>query len=154
MQAGLVAQSMPCTPRPDDNKSPKMAGPDAFAGKKAKNLGDCQWVTPGKTIESMSRTSWSNDSPWTGGAAGNRSPDFSWGDSRKHRKGLNALVVVSDPVDDLPSVLPELTWGHVIASIFGHGHLLEIAGYHKTKVVPAGLQPIQPWALRPQLTIN
>ena len=28
VQAGLVAHSMPCTPRPDDNKSPRMEGPE------------------------------------------------------------------------------------------------------------------------------
>jgi hypothetical protein len=54
VQAGLVAQSIPWTPSADDNRSPKMAGPDALAGKNAKNLGDCQCVTPGRTTESTS----------------------------------------------------------------------------------------------------
>ena len=50
VQAGLVAQSMPCTPSPAESSSPRMAGPEALAGKKAKKLGDCQWVMPGRMI--------------------------------------------------------------------------------------------------------
>src|SRR5215475_4624771 len=42
VHAGLVAHSIPCTSRPDDNKSPRIAGPDAFEGKYAKKFGDCQ----------------------------------------------------------------------------------------------------------------
>ena len=30
---GQVAQSMPCTPRPDESRSPRIAGPEALAGK-------------------------------------------------------------------------------------------------------------------------
>src|SRR5689334_24982412 len=35
VQAGLVAQSMPCTPSPDDNRSPKIDGPDALHVKRS-----------------------------------------------------------------------------------------------------------------------
>ena len=31
--AGLVAHTMPCTPSPDDSRSPRMAGPELLAGK-------------------------------------------------------------------------------------------------------------------------
>ncbi len=48
VQAGLVAHSMPCTPRPAESNSPRMDGPELLAGKKAKKLGDCQWVMPGR----------------------------------------------------------------------------------------------------------
>ena len=33
VQAGLVAQSMPCTPRPEESRSPRIDGPEALAGK-------------------------------------------------------------------------------------------------------------------------
>ena len=33
VHAGDVLHSMPCTPRPADSSSPRMLGPDAFAGK-------------------------------------------------------------------------------------------------------------------------
>ena len=33
VQAGLVAQSMPCTPSPAESSSPRMEGPELLAGK-------------------------------------------------------------------------------------------------------------------------
>ena len=33
VQAGLVAQSMPCTPRPELTRSPSTLGPEVLAGK-------------------------------------------------------------------------------------------------------------------------
>jgi hypothetical protein len=33
VQAGLVAHSIPWTPSPDDSRSPRIAGPEALAGK-------------------------------------------------------------------------------------------------------------------------
>ena len=33
VQAGLVAQSMPCTPSPAESSSPRIAGPEEFDGK-------------------------------------------------------------------------------------------------------------------------
>ena len=33
VQAGLVAHSMPCTPRPAESSSPRIDGPEALAGK-------------------------------------------------------------------------------------------------------------------------
>ena len=68
--AGLVAQSMPCTPSPDESRSPRMAGPDTFAGKYAKNDGCCQWVMPGITISSMSASRAKMSSPPAGGSSG------------------------------------------------------------------------------------
>ena len=48
VQAGLVDHSIPCTPRPEERRSPRIPGPEALQGKYAKKFGDCQWVTPGK----------------------------------------------------------------------------------------------------------
>jgi hypothetical protein len=70
VHAGLVAHSIPCTPRPAASNSPRIAGPEAFAGKNAKKLGDCQWVMPGTITESTSRSTASNGSPSWGGCAG------------------------------------------------------------------------------------
>src|SRR5580692_3056171 len=70
VQAGLVAQSIPCTPNPDESRSPRIAGPDALAGKKAKKLGDCQCVMPGRISFSMSPKIASKDSPLDGGLDG------------------------------------------------------------------------------------
>src|SRR5579863_578289 len=70
VHAGLVAQSIPCTPSPEDSKSPRIAGPEALAGKKAKKFGDCQWVTPGRITFSMSPRIVAKDSPLAGGFAG------------------------------------------------------------------------------------
>ncbi len=33
VQAGLVDHSMPCTPRPEESRSPRIPGPDALHGK-------------------------------------------------------------------------------------------------------------------------
>ena len=33
VHAGLVAQSMPCTPNPEESRSPRIEGPEALAGK-------------------------------------------------------------------------------------------------------------------------
>src|SRR5207302_4398535 len=54
VHAGDVAHSIPCTPRPDDTRSPRIDGPDVFAGKYPKKFGDCQCVTPGSTMRSRS----------------------------------------------------------------------------------------------------
>ncbi|MEZ4769538.1 MAG: hypothetical protein R2844_14050 [Caldilineales bacterium] len=70
VQAGLVAHSMPCTPSPDDSMSASMAGKEALAGKKAKKLGDCQWVMPGMISGSMSASIAANGSPCSGAWAG------------------------------------------------------------------------------------
>src|SRR3984885_5652857 len=70
VQAGLVAQSIPCTPSPDESKSPRIAGPDALAGKKAKKFGDCQCVMPGRISFSTSPRIASKDSPFAGGFTG------------------------------------------------------------------------------------
>src|SRR5437660_7877512 len=70
VQAGLVDHSIPCTPRPEERRSPRMPGPDALQGKYAKKLGDCQWVTPGRITFSTSFSSVSKGSPCTGGFAG------------------------------------------------------------------------------------
>src|ERR1700693_253622 len=52
VQAGLVAHSIPCTPNPEESRSPSTEGPDEFAGKYAKKFGDCQCVIPGMILES------------------------------------------------------------------------------------------------------
>src|ERR1700730_6586556 len=70
VQAGLVDHNMPCTPRPEDNKSPRIPGPEALHGKYAKKLGDCQCVTPGRINFSTSLSSASKGSPRSGGSAG------------------------------------------------------------------------------------
>jgi hypothetical protein len=70
VQAGLVAQSMPCTPSPEDSRSPRMEGPEPLAGKKAKKLGDCQWVMPGRIFSSISARIRSKGSGCSGGCAG------------------------------------------------------------------------------------
>src|SRR5271167_18815 len=71
VHAGLVAQSIPWTPNPEESKSPRIAGPEALAGKNAKKFGDCQWVTPGRITFSMSPRIVAKDSPFAGGFAGN-----------------------------------------------------------------------------------
>ena len=68
--AGEVAQSIPCTPSPEESRSPRTAGPDAFAGKYAKNAGCCQCVRPGRITRSRSASSASTGSPVSGGCAG------------------------------------------------------------------------------------
>src|SRR6266496_3751457 len=70
VQAGLVDHSMPCTPSPEERRSPRIPGPDALHGKYAKKLGDCQCVMPGRINCSTSFSNMSNASPWDGGAAG------------------------------------------------------------------------------------
>ena len=70
MQAGLVAQSMPWTPRPAESSSPRIAGPELFDGKYAKKLGDCQCVIPGRMTRSTSASMASKGSPSAGGSGG------------------------------------------------------------------------------------
>jgi hypothetical protein len=70
VQAGLVAQSMPCIPNPAESNSPRIDGPELLAGKKAKKLGDCQCVMPGKMSLSTSARMASKGSPRDGGSAG------------------------------------------------------------------------------------
>src|SRR5215469_483199 len=79
VQAGLVDHNIPCTPSPDETRSPRIPGPDALQGKYAKKLGDCQCVTPGRIKRSTSFSSASKDSPFAGGFAGSEartSPGF------------------------------------------------------------------------------
>ena len=81
VQAGLVAQSIPWTPRPVETRSPSTDGSEAFDGKKAKKSGDCQWVTPGRTISSRSRRRPSKPSPDSGAASGSMArmlPGSAW----------------------------------------------------------------------------
>ena len=78
VQAGLVAHSIPCTPNPEETRSPSIAGGDAFPGKYAKKLGDCQCVTPGSSNSSRSRSTFENGSGSSGGCAG-RCPAISPG---------------------------------------------------------------------------
>src|SRR5580704_7843141 len=70
VQAGLVDQSMPCTPSPEEVRSPRIPGPEPLLGKYAKKFGDCQFVTPGRISFSTSFNSASNASPFAGGSAG------------------------------------------------------------------------------------
>src|SRR5215472_17651484 len=80
VHAGLVDQSIPCTPNPEDRRSPRIPGPEALHGKYAKKFGDCQCVTPGRINCSTSFSSASNSSPFVGGFAGRdarTSPGFS-----------------------------------------------------------------------------
>src|SRR5580700_948839 len=70
VQAGLVDQSMPCTPSPEEIRSPRIPGPEPLLGKYAKKLGDCQFVTPGRISFPTSFNSASNGSPRTGAFAG------------------------------------------------------------------------------------
>ena len=70
VQAGLVAHNMPCTPRPAESNSPRMDGPELLAGKKAKKLGDCQCVMPGRMSFSTSARMASKGSPLSGGSGG------------------------------------------------------------------------------------
>ena len=72
VQAGEVCQSMPWTASPVESRSPRMAGPDELAGKKAKKFGDCQWVRPGITMRWMSARMVSQGSGDSGAAAGRR----------------------------------------------------------------------------------
>src|ERR1700683_3695282 len=79
VQAGLVDQSMPCTPRPDERRSPRIPGPEPFDGKKAKKFGDCQCVMPGRINFSTSFNNASKGSPRAGAFAGSEariSPGF------------------------------------------------------------------------------
>lgn len=50
--------------------SPSSEGYEAGQGKKAKKLGDCQWVRPGTILVSRSLRMSSQDSPSRGGASG------------------------------------------------------------------------------------
>src|ERR1700684_1986824 len=70
VHAGLVDHNIPCTPSPDESKSPRIPGPDPLHGKYAKKFGDCQWVTPGRISRSTSFSSVSKASPCAGGATG------------------------------------------------------------------------------------
>src|SRR5579862_5671541 len=70
VHAGLVDQSIPCTPKPEDSRSPRIPGPEALHGKYAKKFGDCQCVTPGKINRSTSFSTASNSSPLVGGSDG------------------------------------------------------------------------------------
>src|SRR5271169_5715243 len=70
VHAGLVDQSMPCTPRPEERRSPRIPGPEPLLGKYAKKFGDCQCVTPGRMSFSTSFSNASNGSPCGGGFAG------------------------------------------------------------------------------------
>src|ERR1700689_1785703 len=70
VQAGLVDQSMPCTPSPEERRSPRIPGPEELLGKYAKKFGDCQCVTPGRISFSTSFSSASKGSPCAGGVAG------------------------------------------------------------------------------------
>src|ERR1700746_2580682 len=70
VHAGLVDHNIPCTPSPEESRSPKIPGPAALQGKAAKKFGDCQCVTPGRMISSTSFNIASTDSPLSGGLAG------------------------------------------------------------------------------------
>src|SRR5918995_641467 len=70
VHAGPVCHSIPCTPRPLDTRSPRIAGPDVLAGKYAWNPGCCQWVVAGTTTRSRSPSTASNGSGWDGGEGG------------------------------------------------------------------------------------
>src|SRR5438270_8116155 len=79
VHAGLVDQSIPCTPSPDETRSPRIPGPEALHGKYPNQFGDCQFVTPGRITRSTSFSSASKSSPSAGGSAGNKariSPGF------------------------------------------------------------------------------
>src|SRR5579863_3242534 len=71
VHAGEVDHSIPCTPSPDESRSPRMPGPEALQGKYPKKFGDCQWVTPGRINCSTSLIRASKLSPCVGGSAGN-----------------------------------------------------------------------------------
>src|SRR5271163_4301539 len=70
VHAGLVDQSMPCTPNPEERRSPRIPGPDALQGKYAKKFGDCQCVTPGRIRSTTSFNKASKGSPCAGGLSG------------------------------------------------------------------------------------
>ena len=70
VQAGEVCQSMPCTPRPVERRSPRIAGPEELAGKNAKKWGDCQGVSPGRTMRWTSAMIASQGSGFSGAASG------------------------------------------------------------------------------------
>ena len=61
--------------------SPRIAGPVELQGKKAKKLGDCQWVIPGRIFSFISANTASKVSPSSGGWSGNclrMSPGADW----------------------------------------------------------------------------
>jgi hypothetical protein len=70
VHAGLVAQSIPWTPRPAARSSPRIDGPELFDGKYAKKFGDCQCVMPGRRMRSTSSRINSKSSPCRGGSGG------------------------------------------------------------------------------------
>src|SRR5438445_11650605 len=72
---------MPCTPNPEESKSPRMEAPELLQGKYAKKFGDCQWVMPGRISFSTSLSMASKGSPLTGGVAGNK-PQIATGFTR------------------------------------------------------------------------
>src|SRR5450432_4342867 len=79
VHAGLVAHSIPCTPSPEESRSPRIEGPDVLLGKYAKKFGDCQCVTPGKMSLSKSLRMVSKVSPCCGASVGSEkriSPGF------------------------------------------------------------------------------
>src|SRR5580704_1995564 len=70
VQAGLVDHNMPCTPSPEERRSPRIPAPEPLLGKYAKKFGDCQCVIPGRISFSTSFNIASNGSPFAGGFAG------------------------------------------------------------------------------------
>src|SRR5439155_1579741 len=78
VQPGLLAHNMPCTPSPAERSSPRMAGPDALPGKKAKNRGDCQWVMPGSAAAPP---------PGTAGSAGGPGASSPWPEQPQGSQG-------------------------------------------------------------------
>ena len=65
-----MAQSIPTAPMPAEASSARIEGPDTFAGYKANQPGDCQWVMPGITTSSRSARRASNGSGSSGTACG------------------------------------------------------------------------------------
>src|SRR5437763_15747804 len=63
VHAGLVDHNMPCTPSPEDSRSPRIPGPEALQGKYPNQFGDCQCVTPGSITRSRSFSNAWNGSP-------------------------------------------------------------------------------------------
>ena len=113
VHAGLVAHSIPCTPKPAESSSPKMLGPEVLAGKYAKKFGDCQCVIPGKINRSTSDKIFSNDSPCRGGWAGRErriSPGFTF---EKYWQRFYGRLIVRNPVHNLVAPFAEIFGAHV-----------------------------------------
>ena len=118
--AGLVAQSMPCTPRPAETRSPSTDGPGGVGREVAEEAGvlpvrDARAGRRGRGRRGRRRTA----RPARARAAGRAARTSPGATCERTGKRPDPRPVVGDPVDDLVAVLPELLGRHVRSGL-GH----------------------------------